>query len=76
MKRFVMSFSGGLCSWFAARRLVDRYGPSRVILLFADTLMEHDDLYRFLDDAGPTWAFPSQGLPMVARHGIFSSRTA
>lgn len=58
MKRFVMSFSGGLCSWFAARRLVERHGTDCVTLLFADTLIEHSDLYRFLDDAGADLGVP------------------
>lgn len=49
--KFIMSFSGGLCSWFAAQRLVERHGKSSVTLLFADTLIEHSDLYRFLNDA-------------------------
>jgi hypothetical protein len=46
-----MSFSGGMCSYFAARQLIDRHGARDVILLFADTLIEHYDLYRFLNDA-------------------------
>lgn len=49
--RYVVSFSGGVCSWFAARRTVDKYGPTNVTLLFADTKMEDEDLYRFLGDA-------------------------
>jgi hypothetical protein len=55
---YVMSFSGGLCSWFAARRLVDRRGRENVTLLFADTLMEHSDLYRFLSDASDDLGIP------------------
>jgi len=51
MTRFVMSFSGGMCSYVAARRLIDRHGTKSVTLLFADTLIEHHDLYRFLGDA-------------------------
>jgi len=43
--------SGGAGSWGAARRVVDRYGSGRVRLLFADTLIEDDDLYRFLLEA-------------------------
>lgn len=55
---FVMSFSGGMCSWFGARRLVYRYGTKAVTLLFADTLIEHPDLYRFLDDASHDLGVP------------------
>jgi hypothetical protein len=49
MKRIVM-FSGGAASWAAARRVVERYGADDVTLLFTDTLMEDEDLYRFLVD--------------------------
>jgi len=58
MTRFVMSFSGGMCSWFAAQRLVERHGAKSVTLLFADTLIEHSDLYRFLIDASNAIGVP------------------
>lgn len=44
-------FSGGVCSWAAAKRVVAREGAENVTLLFADTKMEDEDLYRFLDEA-------------------------
>jgi hypothetical protein len=43
----VVNFSGGLCSAWAAKRVVDRYGRSGVTLLFADTLIEDAELYEF-----------------------------
>jgi hypothetical protein len=43
--------SGGAGSWGAARRTVAKHGRDRLTLLFADTLAEHDDLYRFLLEA-------------------------
>lgn len=44
----VVMFSGGAGSWATARRVLERgFDP---VLLFADTLMEDEDLYRFLDD--------------------------
>lgn len=46
MKRIVQ-FSGGLCSYFAARRVVEQFGAEDVTLLFADTLIESSGLYRF-----------------------------
>lgn len=49
--RCVVQFSGGVGSWAAAKRAVERYGASNVTLLFADTLIEDEDLYRFLDEA-------------------------
>ena len=47
LERVVM-LSGGAGSWGAARRLIDQHGGDRLTLLFADTLIEDDDLYRFL----------------------------
>jgi hypothetical protein len=53
-------FSGGVASWAAARRLVDRDGPDGVTLLFTDTRSEDEDLYRFLDEAAA-----DIGVPLV-----------
>ena len=50
MKHIVM-FSGGLTSWAAGRRVAAAHGTDNLILLFADTLMEDEDLYRFLGQA-------------------------
>lgn len=47
----VVMFSGGIGSWAAAKRVVERHGTEGVVLLFADTLMEDEDTYRFLDEA-------------------------
>ena len=49
MKQAIASFSGGLSSWLAAKRAKVKYG--NVTLLFADTLIEDPDLYRFTDEA-------------------------
>lgn len=49
--KHVVNFSGGIGSWAAAKRVVERHGASDVTLLFADTMFEDDDLYRFLDEA-------------------------
>lgn len=49
MRRIVM-FSGGAGSWGAAKRVAEWYGTDDLLLLFADTLMEDEDLYRFLDE--------------------------
>jgi len=51
MTKYVVQFSGGVGSWAAAQRLVDAHGPQSVDLLFADTLMEDEDLYRFMAEA-------------------------
>lgn len=47
MKRVVM-YSGGLGSWGAACRVIEQHGKDDVTLLFTDTRMEDEDLYRFL----------------------------
>lgn len=45
--RHVVNFSGGLCSFWAAHRVVERFGREGVTLLFADTLIEDEELYSF-----------------------------
>lgn len=56
--RAVVMFSGGDSSWYAARRWIDTHGPDGMTLLFADTQVEDDDLYRFLDDAAANLGLP------------------
>ena len=49
----VISFSGGVTSWAAGRVVRDRLMKpgDRLVLLFADTLMEAPDVYVFLEAA-------------------------
>ena len=47
MKR-VVSYSGGLGSFMAAKLTVERHGTENVQLVFTDTKTEDEDLYRFL----------------------------
>lgn len=47
----VVMFSGGIGSWAAAKRVAAKHGTANLILLFADTLMEDEDLYRFIAEA-------------------------
>jgi 3'-phosphoadenosine 5'-phosphosulfate sulfotransferase (PAPS reductase)/FAD synthetase len=47
----VVLFSGGLGSWAAAKRVAEKYGTDNLKLLFTDTRMEDEDLYRFLHQA-------------------------
>jgi hypothetical protein len=49
--KHVVQFSGGVGSWAAAKRAAERYGTADIVLLFADVMDEHPDLYRFLDEA-------------------------
>lgn len=50
MKHVVM-FSGGAGSWAAAKRVAEEHGTDSLVLLFADTLIEDEDLYRFILEA-------------------------
>lgn len=49
--RHVVQFSGGVGSWATAKRVAERHGTENLTLLFADTMIEDADLYRFLDEA-------------------------
>ncbi len=51
-------FSGGAGSWGVARRVADRHGIEDLTLLFADTKMEDEDLYRFLEEAAANIGVP------------------
>lgn len=44
-------FSGGVGSWAAAKRVAAAHGTANLQLVFTDTSMEDEDLYRFLDEA-------------------------
>ena len=48
--KHIISFSGGMGSFAEAKACVDKFGKENVTLLFADTMMEDEDLYRFLDE--------------------------
>jgi hypothetical protein len=54
----VVNFSGGLCSFWAAHRVVQRHGKDNVVLLFADTLIEDEDLYAFNESAAALLGIP------------------
>lgn len=45
--KHIGNFSGGLCSFWAMHRTVQEFGSLDTILLFADTLIEGDQLYEF-----------------------------
>lgn len=46
----VVMYSGGIGSWAAAKRVVQQAGADNMVLLWADTKIEDEDLYRFLDE--------------------------
>lgn len=56
--RTVCMFSGGVTSWAAAKRVAEQDGTDGMVLLFADTLIEDEDNYRFLDDAAANIGLP------------------
>lgn len=56
--RFAIQYSGGAGSYEAARRIIEREGRDGVVLLFADTLIEDPDLYRFLDETSALLGVP------------------
>lgn len=58
MRHRICNFSGGLCSFWAAKRTVDKYGPLNCTLLFADTLVEDPGLYAFNDAASAFLGVP------------------
>ena len=47
-KKHVVFYSGGLGSFATTTRVVDKHGTDNLYLLFTDTLIESNDLYRFL----------------------------
>ena len=53
--KHIVSLSGGTSSAVAADRVIKRYGRDNVILWFADTKWEDEDLYRFLKDLESYW---------------------
>ena len=57
MKHVVM-FSGGITSWAAAKRVAAQHGTREMTLLFADTGVEDEDLYRFLEEAATNIGAP------------------
>lgn len=48
MKHHIVFYSSGIDSFCAAKRVVEEQGADSVTLLFADTLTEDEDNYRFL----------------------------
>lgn len=56
----IVQFSGGIASWATAHRVAARHGTGDLVLLFANTLIEDDDLYRFVHDSAA-----QLGVPLV-----------
>jgi len=47
--KHIVFYSGGIGSWATAKRVIAKHGTKDTILLFTDTLVEDEDLYRFID---------------------------
>ena len=58
--KYVVSLSGGVASAVAADRAIQRYGKDNVILWFADTRFEDEDLYRFMGDCLARWGIDQE----------------
>jgi 3'-phosphoadenosine 5'-phosphosulfate sulfotransferase (PAPS reductase)/FAD synthetase len=56
--KYVVSYSGGLGSFAAAHILKQQVDPADIQLAFCDTLIEDEDLYRFLDESAAKLNLP------------------
>lgn len=54
----VVMFSSGITSWAAAKRYAETHGTDGMVLLFADTLIEDEDNYRFLHESAENLGAP------------------
>lgn len=48
--KHIVFYSGGIGSYFAAKRVIEKCKREDIILLFTDTMMEDEDLYRFIKE--------------------------
>lgn len=49
--KHIISYSGGLGSFSAAKMTIDKYGVENCVAIFTDTKTEDEDLYRFLNQS-------------------------
>lgn len=47
----IVFFSSGKASWYAAKRVAEKFDTDNLWLVFADTTIEDPDNYRFLEEA-------------------------
>lgn len=63
-EHIVGNLSGGICSWAAIKLVALERGTENLTCLFADTLIEDDDLYRFLvETAANIFGVPCPDIP-------------
>lgn len=60
----VVQYSGGIGSWATAQRVAAQHGPSDMVLLFANTLIEERSVYSFLEESAA-----QLGVPLVSVTG-------
>jgi 3'-phosphoadenosine 5'-phosphosulfate sulfotransferase (PAPS reductase)/FAD synthetase len=60
MKKYIVSYSGGIGSFVTAHRLKSFVPNDNIELVFCDTLIEDEDLYRFLNQSAK-----SLGLTLI-----------
>lgn len=53
--KYICSISGGVPSAISTERTIKRHGRESVIIWFADTTWEDEDLYRFVNDCMTRW---------------------
>lgn len=58
MARCVVFWSGGGASYVASKLAIEEFGKENVVNLFADTMMEDEDLYRFNREASAFLGVP------------------
>ena len=51
----ICSFSGGLSSAVMTDRVIKKYSRKKIIIWIADTLIENEDLWRFVSDCMKQW---------------------
>lgn len=56
--KHIIFYSGGLGSWMTANKVIQQYGKENIVLLFTDTMIEDEDLYRFLDETSQDFGIP------------------
>lgn len=56
--KHIVFYSGGMGSFMTAKRVIEKYGKEEVVLLFTDTMIEDEDLYRFLDQSSDYLGVP------------------
>lgn len=82
MNNHIIFFSGGKASFAVADWVQTQYPEDNILLYFTDTLWEHEDLYRFIDEASDKLRLPmlthSAGLNpvqlMFEKKLVFNSR--